>query len=292
MRAAIVQNAARIIADAGVRARGRQRQVLLSAPVATGGERANRERAAYDEGGVTERSRAWMSRFHHVLEAPNTRRGEAKWEALIRETVGRGGRVLDVGSGGGETARLALACGANYVLGIDISESSLAGALSTQLPGRLEFRVANAEEPLPDGPFDLVVGRAVLHHVDLRGLLDRIASTNLAPDGRMLWMEPLAHPLALAFHKLVRSAHTPDEFPLLPADLRWIRTRFPGSSVVPINLVSFPAGAVSSLLFRSADNRLMRSADAVDRALFRRSSLVPFARQGIIVIPNRAAYDA
>ena len=79
-------------ADAGVRARGRQRQVLLSAPVATGGERANRERAAYDEGGVTERSRAWMSRFHHVLEAPNTRRGEAKWEALIRETVGRGGR--------------------------------------------------------------------------------------------------------------------------------------------------------------------------------------------------------
>ena len=36
MRAAIVQNAARIIADAGVRARGRQRQVLLSAPVATG----------------------------------------------------------------------------------------------------------------------------------------------------------------------------------------------------------------------------------------------------------------
>jgi SAM-dependent methyltransferase len=228
-----------------------------------------------------------MARAHHVLVGPNTRRGEAVWESFIRETVGTGGRVLDVGCADGTTARLALACGATYVLGIDISEASLAEARATEIRGRLEFRVVDAQEPLPDGPFDLVIGRSVLHHVEFRELLDRIATNNLAPRGRMLWMEPLAHPLGLAFHKLVPSAHTPDEFPLLPRDLRWIRHRFPGSSIVPINLLSFPAGVVSSLLFRTADNRLMRTFDAVDITLFRYSRLVPFARQGIIVIPNR-----
>jgi len=255
--------------------------------VETDSERAERERAAYDEGRVKERSHAWMTRFEHIFDGRNTRRGEAEWESLIRQAVEGGGRVLDVGCGEGVTARLALACGATYVLGIDISERELAGAFATQIPGRLEFRVADAEQSLSDGPFDLVVGRSVLHHVDFRSFLDRIAVNNLAPGGQMLWMEPLAHPLALAFHKLVRSAHTPDEFPLLPRDLRWIRQRFPGTRIVPINLLSFPAGVVSSMLFETADNRLMRVADVTDRALFRHSRLVPFARQGIVLIPTR-----
>ena len=206
---------------------------------------------------------------------------------LIRKAVGAGGRVLDVGCGDGSTARLALDCGATSVLGIEISERQLAGARGTEVPGRLEFRVASAHEPIDGGPFDLVVGRSVIHHLDFRELLPRVAEHNLSRDGRMLWMEPLAHPLALAFHKLVRSAHTPDEFPLLPKDLRWIRGRFPGTRIVPINFASFPAGVLSTWIFASPENRLLRTADAIDRALARFPVLVPFARQGIIAIPPR-----
>jgi SAM-dependent methyltransferase len=254
--------------------------------VVTGAERAGRERAAYDEGRVHERSHAWHRRALHVFECRNTLRGEETWQALIREAVGHGGRVLDVGCGDGETARLALSSGATYVLGIDISERQLAGALPRLVPGVLEFRVADAQQPLAEEPFDLVLGRSVLHHVDFRTFLDRVAQSNLAAGGRMLWMEPLAHPLSLAFHKLVPGAHTPDEFPLLPSDLRWIQRRFPGTHIVPINLFSFPVGAVSSLVFSSADNRLMRAADRLDQAVLSRRRWAPYARQGIIAIPG------
>lgn len=264
---------------------GKHRERVSVGRMATPAERARRERAAYDEGGVYERSHTWHRRARHVLEGPNTRRGEETWDALIRDAVGSGGRVLDVGCGRGATARRALRNGAAYVLGIELSERQLAAARETAIPGRLEFRVADAQEPLDDGPFDLVIGRSVLHHLDFRELLDRVAVENLAPDGRMLWMEPLAHPLALAFHKLVPSAHTPDESPLLPRDLRWIRTRFPGTLIIPINFFSFPAGVLSTWVFSSPDNPVLRAADAIDGRLSRRPALVPFARQGIIAIP-------
>ena len=251
--------------------------------MATRAERARRERAAYEEGNVHERSHRWHQRAWHVLGAPNTRRGEEIWTALIQEAVGDGGRVLDVGCGDGATGRLALQSGATYVLGLEISERQVAGVQA--IAGRLEFRVADAQEPINEGPFDLIIGRSVLHHLDFREFLNRVAASNLSPGGRMLWMEPLAHPLALAFHKIVRSAHTPDEFPLLPRDLRWIRSRFPGTRIVPINFVSFPAGVISTRLFASPENRLLRAADSVDGLLARHDALVPFARQGIVAIP-------
>jgi SAM-dependent methyltransferase len=249
-----------------------------------GAERSHREREAYDEGTVAEQSLAWYRRVPHVYDSPNTLRGERIWEALIREAVGADGRVLDVGCGSGATAALALDCGASYVLGVEISARQLDEAWERGVPGKLEFRVADAQEPIADGPFDLVIGRAILHHLDFRGFLNRVARSNLSPTGRMLWMEPLAHPLALAFHLLVRSAHTPDEFPLLPRDLKWIKERFAGTEVIPVNFVSFPAGVVTSGLFSSPDNAILRAADALDRALFRWSALVPYARQGIISI--------
>jgi hypothetical protein len=177
-----------------------------------------------------------------------------------------------------------LSCGATYVLGVDISERQLADAWDKQVAGKLEFRVADAQEPLAEEPFDLVLGRSVLHHLDFRTFLDGVARTNLARDGRMLWMEPLAHPLSLAFHRLVPSAHTPDEFPLLPSDLAWIRARFPETKIVPINLLSFPAGVLSSYVFSAPDNWLTRAADRVDEAVLRRPRVVPYARQGIIAI--------
>jgi SAM-dependent methyltransferase len=255
--------------------------------VVSGADRIRRERAAYDRGSVHERSDAWHRRASHVLECANTRRGDELWKRLIRDAVSGGGRVLDVGCGTGFTARRAHESGASYVLGIDISEHQLAGAWSKQIPGALEFRVASALEPLGGDRFDLIVGRSVLHHVDLRTLLDRVAQNSLAPGGRMLWMEPLAHPLTLAFHKLVPSAHTPDESPLKPTDLRWIQSRFPGTRVFPINLVSFPVGVLSSLVFATADNWLMRGADDLDQVLLGHPAFVPYARQGIIAIPGR-----
>ena len=245
-------------------------------------ERARREASAYDEDHVWERNHAWNLRVPHVHVGPNTIRGEGLARALMAEAVAGGGRALDVGCGDGRSSEAVLDLGAGYVLGIDVAPSMIEKAKQIEQPGRMEFRLVDAHDPI-EGTFDLVFGRSVLHHIDFRAFLERTYEDNLAPGGRMAFMEPLAHPMTLAFHRLVPSAHTPDERPLRPADVRWMQQRFPLTRVVPINLLSFPAGAVSSLVFDEPDNALMRAADRADRAL-ERPRLIPFYRQGFLVV--------
>jgi tRNA (cmo5U34)-methyltransferase len=86
-------------------------------------------------------------------------------------------RILELGVGTGETARrvLALHPGAKLV-GIDSSDEMLAVAREA-LPG--DLRVGRLEDPLPEGPFDLVVSALAVHHLDgagKRDLFGRIAA--------------------------------------------------------------------------------------------------------------------
>jgi len=251
--------------------------------------RSERERRAYDEDRVFETSTAWMQRVIHVFEGPNTRHGEDVFLAAA-ERAARGADVLDVGCGRGATALGLLEYGPRRVLGIDVSTREIEIARqSAQGIDRVEFRVQGAQDPI-DGRFGLIIGRSILHHIDFDAFLRRTYDENLQAGGRMLFMEPMSHPLVLAFHRVVRSAHTPDEWPLRARDLARLRDRFPTVGVHGINVLSFPAGIVSSLCLASADNRLMRAADRADRALLRTwPRLAAYARQGIIVIDKPAA---
>ena len=251
------------------------------------GDRAARDAAAYDEREVFERSTAWHARVFHVLQGANTLAAEADFERMVREKAA-GGRVLDIGCGDGTLTRHVVDVdGAVYALGVDVAETALAKARELEVPGRVEFRKHDASRPI-EGRFDLIVGRSVLHHIDFREYLLTAYERNLASGGRLLFMEPCSHPMTLAFHKIVRSAHTDDEFPLLPRDVHWLREAFPQARVDPVNLLSFPAGVISSFAFSTADNWLMRAADRVDRSLARRPRLQPFGRQGIVVIDKPA----
>src|SRR5438477_9764220 len=134
--------------------------------------RAEREKAAYDEEGVFERSHGWHLRFKHVFESPNTLRQEKAFHALATEGIA-GRRVLEIGCGDGAHAAELSAAGAGYVLGIDVAETFIARAEERAIPGRLEFRRADAAQPL-EGRFHLVYGRAILHHLDYRTVLARL----------------------------------------------------------------------------------------------------------------------
>jgi tRNA (cmo5U34)-methyltransferase len=86
-------------------------------------------------------------------------------------------RVLELGTGTGETAVRILAQqpGADWV-GIDASEAMLERARA-RLPGA-DLRTARLEDPLPEGPFDLVVSVLAVHHLDeeaKRSLFARVA---------------------------------------------------------------------------------------------------------------------
>jgi len=106
-------------------------------------------------------------------------------EAVVAATLGvDAGRVLELGTGTGETAMRVRANhpGADWV-GVDASEPMLARARE-RLSGA-DLRLQRLEDELPAGPFDLVVSALAVHHLDGPGKRDlflRIARV-LRPDG-------------------------------------------------------------------------------------------------------------
>jgi tRNA (cmo5U34)-methyltransferase len=106
-------------------------------------------------------------------------------EAAAAATGSGAARLLELGTGTGETARRVLERhpGASLV-GVDASAGMLAAA---ELPGA-DLRVARLEDALPAGPFDLVFSVLAVHHLDgpaKAGLFRRIAAV-LAPGGRFV----------------------------------------------------------------------------------------------------------
>jgi tRNA (cmo5U34)-methyltransferase len=97
--------------------------------------------------------------------------------------------LLDLGTGTGETLAAVLERhpGAAAV-GVDQSEAMLAAARQRLAGARVELRVVELTEPLPDGPFDLVVSALAVHHLDgpdKTDLFARIARV-LRPGGRFV----------------------------------------------------------------------------------------------------------
>ena len=109
-------------------------------------------------------------------------------EETVRATEGlRAARILELGVGTGETARRVLERHPDaHLTAIDSSAAMLKEARRA-LPAA-DLRVARLEDPLPEGPFDLVVSTLAVHHLDSAGkadLFERVAAV-LAPGGHFV----------------------------------------------------------------------------------------------------------
>jgi tRNA (cmo5U34)-methyltransferase len=97
-------------------------------------------------------------------------------EAVAAETTGT--TILELGTGTGETALRVLARNPGARLtGVDASEAMLAAARA-RLPEEADLRVQRLEDPLPEGPFDVVVSVLAVHHLDAdrkRDLFTRVS---------------------------------------------------------------------------------------------------------------------
>jgi tRNA (cmo5U34)-methyltransferase len=97
--------------------------------------------------------------------------------------------ILELGTGTGETTRRMLAGHPlAKLLGIDSSEDMLAAARRSLDPDRVDLRIGRLEDPLPAGPFDLVVSVLTVHHLDGEDKADlfaRVAAV-LRPGGRFV----------------------------------------------------------------------------------------------------------
>ncbi len=101
----------------------------------------------------------------------------------------RPARILDLGTGTGETARRVLALHPEAELvGVDDSPDMLGHALQVLPHERVRLQVGRIEAPLPPGPFDLVTSALCVHHLDGPGkaaLFERLHDA-VAPGGRVV----------------------------------------------------------------------------------------------------------
>jgi ubiquinone/menaquinone biosynthesis C-methylase UbiE len=182
-----------------------------------------------------------------------------------------GAKVLEFGCGDSSYA-VKLSQWGGRVTAIDISDEAIeetrrrvadAGFLNQTSLIRM-----NAEElDFPDGGFDLVVGRAILHHLDLEKSYAAIARV-LRPGGTAIFLEPLAHnPLINLYRRLTPHLRTEDEHPLTMQDLKAARKHFAAVRLEYFTLLSMGALAAAKAprLFEPMKNGL----DRADRALFR-----------------------
>jgi tRNA (cmo5U34)-methyltransferase len=119
-----------------------------------------------------------------LSEMPGYRRLQDEAAAA---TGSRARRLLELGTGTGETARRVLARHPGAALvGIDESADMLAAARAV-LPGA-DLRVARLQDALPAGPFDLAFSVLAVHHLDgpaKADLFARVAAV-LRPGGRFV----------------------------------------------------------------------------------------------------------
>lgn len=232
--------------------------------------RVDRESRAYDSGDVMRESGRLLGRFSHVFLGPNGKRAEEHLDRTLRERAA-GARVLEYGCGTGWLVPRLVSAGAKRIVGIDVSEGMI-GEARGRFGRQAEFHCMDGHRTtFPDGSFDLVLGRAILHHLEFEAAVREIRRI-LRPGGTAVFLEPLRdNPAWKAARRLTPQARTRDETPLSRKQILWADALFGRSDHRYAILVSAVVGAASSLLSKDPDNAAMRLADRADAALARTS---------------------
>ncbi len=156
-------------------------------------------------------------------------------ELIFNEMISKLGsitdkRVIDFGCGTGWLTEILLQKGAE-VWTFDISEEAVKQTLmvakNLNLEDRVHADVMPAEQlTYEDNFFDIVVGVAILHHLDLRNAANEIHRV-LKNGGTAYFMEPLAHnPLINFYRKRTPEIRSPDEAPLKHHDFTFFEETF------------------------------------------------------------------
>ncbi|MBK9215634.1 MAG: class I SAM-dependent methyltransferase [Chloracidobacterium sp.] len=126
-----------------------------------------------------------------------------------------GQRVLDYGCGAGENSVLIAAHGGTPV-GVDISPELIQLAerrMALHGYTDFEFKVGSAHElPLEDESIDVVLGIAILHHLDL-DLSSKEVFRVLAKGGRAIFFEPVRNSKFIRFVRNLIPYQSPDVSP-------------------------------------------------------------------------------
>lgn len=98
----------------------------------------------------------------------HTKHRHTHYHDFFVKRVRSGERVLDIGCGHGAVAYDVAEKAGAYAVGVDLNADNIALAHQRHAHLRIEYRVGDALESLPDGPFDVVILSNVLEHLSDR----------------------------------------------------------------------------------------------------------------------------
>jgi len=143
----------------------------------------------------------WVNMKYYAIEKRSRGIVEQWFEDNVKNRV-----VLDYCCGNGEDTLFIAKKGAAKVVGIDLSDVSIANcterAASENLSCVAEFRVMDAEAlEFENDTFDIVSEYGALHHMDLDRAFESVRKV-LKPEGRVICVETLGHnPLIHLYRK-------------------------------------------------------------------------------------------
>jgi SAM-dependent methyltransferase len=134
--------------------------------------------------------------------------------AFVRAGIKPGMRILDVGCGAGEVARIVadMLGGSGQVVAIDTDAAALEFARKRLSEANIEFRQATIEAFSDASSFDAVVGRFILMHLKDPVAALRALASQLKPGGIVCFVEPwhgigMSHPRVEAFHTFMEGGY-------------------------------------------------------------------------------------
>jgi SAM-dependent methyltransferase len=203
---------------------------------------------------------------HYAWQTEHPYVSERERELVQSAFLPLGARVLDVGCGEGATLRnLGEPEGAT---GIDLFEEKI--TFATKALPRCRFVVGSAYElPFPDGAFDHVLVRDLVHHLDEPERFVAECARVLEPSGRIDVLEPCrGNPMILAHALLVpvergELRSTMEYISGLLAS-RFLITRTDRHQPMPVHRVAFHPSLPFSL--PKGGSGLSRAVDVIERA--------------------------
>jgi SAM-dependent methyltransferase len=217
--------------------------------------------------------------FHDERYSDETRDAQGKYYAAIKDgarlfdervlELAKGADVLEFGCGNASQT-CELARDASTVYGIDISDVAIEDARERARAAGIDnatFETMNAEAlAFPDGSFDLVFGRGIIHHLDLEKSFSEVARV-LRPHGAALFWEPLGDNIFFNLYRaLTPNVRTVDEHPLREGDFA-----LAGRTFASVSAQCFGLSSLLTVPFRDTafGDGLLAVTSRVDRALFR-----------------------
>ncbi len=141
-----------------------------------------------DEGLWEQHARWWQEGFTDGADAEY----EEQIVPMVAELLQGRERVLDVGTGEGQLARLAVAIGASRAVGVDPTRAQVTEAVARG-GGPVYLRAGAARLPFPAATFDAVIACLVFEHIEAMDDAVSEVARVLEPGGRFVFM--LNHPL-------------------------------------------------------------------------------------------------